>query len=74
MKELCTKQDTIKFWYKFITEDCFAYVSLYTGTRHSNWHLGVAGIKEIAAILLPLTALHYQWLIPRHLYDLATLH
>ena len=36
IRDLCTKQDTIKFWYQFVFEDCFSYMALYTSIRTRN--------------------------------------
>ncbi len=73
MKAFSQKQDTIKFWYSYITEDCFAYITLYVATRYRNWNLRTAGIKNMVAIFAAFDCPTYQQLIPRHLHDLATL-
>lgn len=73
MKELSQKQDTIKFWYNYITEDCFAYIALFIAVRYKNWKLRTASIKEMAAIFTAFDCPTYQQLIPHHLHDLATL-
>ena len=73
MKELAKSQDTIKFWYNFITEDCYAYLSLFVSIRYRNWNLRTGSIKKVAAIFAAFDCPTYQRLIPQHLYDLSTL-
>ena len=71
LTELSTKQDTIKFWYQFVFEDCLAYLALYTSIRTHNWGLQTASIKLMAPMFEVLDRQTYQRLIPRHLMDLA---
>ena len=72
MKALSQKQDNIKFWYSYITDDCFAYIALYIATRYHTWNMRTASVKR----MVPIFAFHcptYQQLIPHHWHDLATL-
>ena len=73
MKVLSHKQDTIKFWYNYITEDCFTYIALYIAIQYKKWNLRTESIKQMATIFTILDCPSYQKLIPRHLHDLATL-
>ncbi len=36
MERLSTKHDTVKFWYQFITVDCFAYLALFIAQKYSS--------------------------------------
>ena len=47
LTELSTKQDTIKFWYQFVFEDCLAYLALYTS------------IRTLIALIKMVTSLQY---------------
>lgn len=39
MERLSKKQDTIRFWYQFVSTDIFAYLGLFIGLRHRKWDL-----------------------------------
>ena len=71
MEGLVAKQDTISFWYQFVTADCFAYLALYTGIRNRNWHLRTGSLKLMASVFHAFDRPIYQRLIPQHLMDLA---
>lgn len=45
METLCQKQDTIRFWYQYITVDMMAYFGLYLSIRYRNWQLRNSSIK-----------------------------
>ncbi len=70
MEALAKTQDTIQFWYQFISEDCLAYVGLFTAIRYRNWDLRTGSIKALAAIFAAFDRPIYLRLIPQHLYDL----
>ena len=36
MTNLTAKQDTVKLWFQFLTNDCLAYTGLYTAVRHQT--------------------------------------
>ena len=73
MKGLSQKQDTINFWYKFISEDCFAYLSLFVSIRYRNWSLRAASIKQLSALFSAFDSPTYQSIIAQHLADLANM-
>jgi hypothetical protein len=50
MANLATKQDTIKLWLQFVTNDCLAYFGLYIAIRHQKWQLRTASLKLMAAV------------------------
>lgn len=68
---LSQKQDTIKFWNKFLFENCAPYIGLYTALRYRNWFLRTASLKQLAAVYTAFDRPTYQQLIPQHLFDLA---
>lgn len=71
MKALSLKQDTVKFWYNFLFEDCTAYIGLYVSIRYRIWDLRTASLKQLAAVYTAFDRPTYQKLIPHHLNDLA---
>ena len=73
MENLAGYQDTVKFWYHFMSEDCFAYIGLFVALRFRNWELRNGSIKQLAAIFSAFDRPTYQELIPHHLKDLLTL-
>ena len=66
---MANKQDTIRFWYRFINEDCFAYFTLFVGIRYRNWDLRMASLKQQAAIFSAFDRSTYQRLVPTHIGD-----
>ena len=50
MDPLCQRQDTICFWFQFVTVDIMAYLGLYIAIRYHNWHLRNRSIKLLAAV------------------------
>ncbi|SMN01636.1 hypothetical protein SPONN_2736 [uncultured Candidatus Thioglobus sp.] len=73
MKNGSIQQDTMKFWHRFLFEDCFPYIALFTAIRYRNWNLRTGSLKQLAAIYRAFDRPTYQELIPRHLFDLAKL-
>ncbi len=71
--ELCSQQDTVKFWYQFVFEDCLSNLALYTSVRLRDWNLRTGSIKQMAPLFEAFDRQIYQRLIPRHLMDLAQL-
>ena len=69
MKQLGEKQDTIRFWFQYITVDVISYFSLFIAIRYRNWHLRNGSIKLLAPIFSAFDRPIYQSLIPRHIYD-----
>ena len=72
MDTLCQRQDTIRFWFQFVTVD-ITYLGLYIAIRYRNWHLRNSSIKLLAAVFSAFDRLIYQQLIPRHIYDILSL-
>ena len=70
LRKLSTKQDTIKFWYQFVFEDCLTYLAMYISLRTRDWGLRTASIKLMAPLFEALDRQIYQRLIPRHLMEL----
>ena len=73
MTNLAMKQETIKLWFQFLTNDCLAYFGLYVAIRHQNWQLRTASLKLMAAVFEALDKPTYQKLIPQHLKDIASM-
>ncbi len=73
MDNLVKKHDTLRFWYQFTAEDCFAYISLFIALRYRNLDLRTGGMKLLAAVYSAFDRPTYQELIPRHLKDLLTI-
>ena len=66
------KDDTFKFWYQFVFEDCFSYMALFIAIRCQNWKLRVLALKMMAPLFAAFDCTTYQRLIPHHLADLLT--
>jgi len=45
MLGLAKKQETIQFWYQYLTSDCFAYIALFVGIRYRSWELRMGSLK-----------------------------
>ena len=73
MDNLCEKQDTIRFWYQFISVDIMAYIGLYISICYRNWQLRNISIKHLAAIFTAFDRPVYQRLVPAHIHDILTL-
>ncbi len=73
MEDISKKQDTIRFWYNFITFDCFSYLALFDSIRNRNWQLRVYSLKLMGPFFSAMDRPTYQLLIPKHLQDLATM-
>ena len=73
MKQLSQKQDTIHFWYQFVTVDIMAYFSLFIAIRYRNWDLRNCSIKLLAPVFSAFDRPIYQSLIPRHISDVLSL-
>ena len=73
MKQLGEKQDTIRFWFQYVTVDVMCYFSLFIAIRYRNWHLRNGSIKLLAPIFFAFDRPVYQSLIPRHNYDVLCL-
>ena len=70
MDTLCRESDTVRFWYRFVSTDCLAYIGLFLSIRYRNWELRTGSIKELAAIFAAFDRPTYQQLIPRHIHEL----
>ena len=73
MGELSHKQDTIHFWYQFVTVDIMAYFGLFIAIRYRNWDLRNSSIKPLAPVFSAFDRPIYQSLIPRHIFDVLSL-
>ena len=69
MEGMANKQDTIRFWYQFLNNDCLAYIALFLSIRYRNWELRLASLKQQAAIFSAFDRNIYERLIPQHLAD-----
>ena len=67
-----TKDPNWRFWGEFVTENCFAYVSLFCAIRSGNWDLRVAALKKMAPLFCALDRPIYRRLVPQHLADYIT--
>ena len=61
------ENDTVRFWYRFISVDCFGYIALFISLRYRKW------VKKLGAIFAAFDRPIYQELIPRHIKDLLTI-
>lgn len=73
MEILSQSQDTIRFWFQFVTVDIMAYLALFVAIRYRNWHLRNGSIKLLAAVFSAFDRPIYRSLIPRHIYDVLSL-
>ena len=73
MDNLSKQYDTVKFWYQFITVDCFAYIALFFALRYRNWELRMGSVKVMAPTFSAFDRSIYQELIPHHLKDMLTI-
>ena len=73
MESLAEQQDTVRFWYQFISIDCFAYIALFLSIHYRNWNLRMGSIKLLAAIFSAFDRPIYQELISRHLKEVLTM-
>ncbi len=46
LDDLAEKQDTIQFWYDYLFQDCFPYLSLFTAVRYRNWDMRTCRFPE----------------------------
>ena len=47
---LAEQHDTIRFWYQFISEDCFACIGLFITLRYRNWDLRTGSLKLLGPV------------------------
>ena len=73
IETLFQSQDTIHFWFQFVTVDILAYFGLFNAIRYRNWHLHNGSIKRLAAVFSAFDRPIYQTLIPRHIFDILSL-
>ena len=73
MQCIASEQDTTRFWYEFITNDCLAYIGLFVGIRYRQWELRMAALKKQAPIFTAFDRNIYQRLIPQHIADILSL-
>ena len=63
------KDDTFKFWSRYVFEDGLAYISLFLAMRSGDWDLHMCSIKNMAAIFTAFDHPIYQKLISFHVHD-----
>ena len=68
----CKSDDTFRFWYRFVFEDCFLYIALHTAIRCQNWKLRLSALKTMAPIFTAFDRTTYKQLFPHHLADVQT--
>ena len=67
------KDDTWKFWSRFVFDDCQPYVALYLAIRSENWSLRIASLKQMAADFTAWDHPIYQKLISQHVVDILNM-
>ena len=73
VQEMSNKDDTWKFWSRFVFEDCRPYISLFIAIRSENWHLRMASVKAMAADFTAFDHPIYQKLISQHIVDVLNM-
>ena len=73
MEDLSQKYETVRFWYQYVSIDCFAYRGLFLSVRYQNWELHNGSLKVMAAVFSAFDRPIYQEIIPQHLKDLLTM-
>ncbi|CAH1232408.1 Hypp454 [Branchiostoma lanceolatum] len=72
-KQASGKDDTFRFWDRFIHEEMMTYASLYLSIRKGDWSLRCHAIKELVPLMFAFDRHMYAKLLPRHLEDIARL-
>ena len=54
-KKQAASNDTLEFQIQFVFQDALVYVGLFLAIRSDDWHLRIASMEEMAALLLLLT-------------------
>ena len=67
------RDDTWKFWGRFVFEDCQPYIALFIAIRSENWDLRMASLKSMAADFTAFDHPVYQKLITRHIVDVLSM-
>ena len=67
---MASRDNTWKFWYQFVFEDCFCYIELFLAIRWQNWDLRLSALKSMATLFAAYDRTTYRRLIPNHLADL----
>ncbi len=70
---MSARDDTWKFWSRFVFEDSMPYVSLFIAIRSENWHLRLASLKLMAANFTAFDHPTYQKLITQHIVDVSSM-
>ena len=73
MDRLSEQNDTVCFWYRFISVDCFAYIALFLSIRYRKWELRTGSMKLLAPIFSAFDHQIYEELIPQHVKDVLTM-
>lgn len=69
--KLAEEHNTIPFWYQFIAEDCFAYITLFIALRYRTWDMRMGSLKLLVPVFSAFDRPIYQDLIP--LQDILTI-
>ena len=67
------RDDTWKFWSRFVFEDCQPYIGLFIAIRSENWHLRMASVKAMVADFTAFDHPIYQKLITQHIVDIMNM-
>ena len=70
IETLCSRQQTCRFWYEYITTNSLVYMALFIAIRNGDWVLRMTAIKLMAAVFCAFDRPIYRRLIPQHLADL----
>ena len=73
MDDMAGKDDTWKFWSRFVFEDCKPYISLFMAIRSEDWYLRMGAIKSMAADFTAFDHPCYQQLIRQHIVDVLNM-
>ena len=71
--DMAGKDDTWKFWSRFVFEDCKPYISLFMAIRSEDWYLRMGAIKSMAADFTAFDHPCYQQLIRQHIVDVLNM-
>ena len=72
-REMAGRDDTWKFWSRFVFEDCQPYISLFIALRSENWHHRMASLKSMASDFTAFDHPMYQRLITQHIVDVLSM-
>ena len=70
IQEKARKDDTWKFWVRFLFEDMMAYLGLFLSIRSGDWSLRMASMKKMAPLFTAYGHQTYQKVIANHIADI----